>query len=210
MQVISSYIPQPKYILPMFSVVGWHSTSLDISHPAMVWHSLMAKFYSSSKNPRSAGILFKQKLPSDLWIWLRVCKALWVLLGWKCCKTPRHGINPTPSPVPRKKKHLPQVIRKDEYLFPSCSYVKKVTTSVIAKGFPDPELYTPSRYDSPNLCAATTVVLRCSRTRSNVTLFFPSFVLQEVFDRLYLIYTVGYSISLGSLTVAVLILGYFR
>lgn len=54
------------------------------------------------------------------------------------------------------------------------------------------------------------VVLRCSRTRSNVTLFFPSFVLQEVFDRLYLIYTVGYSISLGSLTVAVLILGYFR
>ncbi|KAM9649026.1 parathyroid hormone/parathyroid hormone-related peptide receptor isoform 1-T1 [Morphnus guianensis] len=33
---------------------------------------------------------------------------------------------------------------------------------------------------------------------------------REVFDRLYLIYTVGYSISLGSLTVAVLILGYFR
>ncbi|XP_066440955.1 parathyroid hormone/parathyroid hormone-related peptide receptor [Eleutherodactylus coqui] len=32
----------------------------------------------------------------------------------------------------------------------------------------------------------------------------------EVFDRLHLIYTVGYSISLGSLTVAVLILGYFR
>ncbi|XP_043365707.1 parathyroid hormone/parathyroid hormone-related peptide receptor isoform X2 [Dermochelys coriacea] len=32
----------------------------------------------------------------------------------------------------------------------------------------------------------------------------------EVFYRLYLIYTVGYSISLGSLTVAVLILGYFR
>uniref|UniRef100_A0A8C6Z6U0 Parathyroid hormone/parathyroid hormone-related peptide receptor n=1 Tax=Nothoprocta perdicaria TaxID=30464 RepID=A0A8C6Z6U0_NOTPE len=48
------------------------------------------------------------------------------------------------------------------------------------------------------------------RMRSNVALFFPSFVLQEVFDRLYLIYTVGYSISLGSLTVAVLILGYFR
>ncbi|NXD60366.1 PTH1R protein, partial [Corvus moneduloides] len=44
----------------------------------------------------------------------------------------------------------------------------------------------------------------------NVTLFSPSFLLQEVFDRLYLIYTVGYSISLGSLTVAVLILGYFR
>uniref|UniRef100_A0A452IA92 Parathyroid hormone/parathyroid hormone-related peptide receptor n=1 Tax=Gopherus agassizii TaxID=38772 RepID=A0A452IA92_9SAUR len=41
--------------------------------------------------------------------------------------------------------------------------------------------------------------------------FSPSlFVLQEVFYRLYLIYTVGYSISLGSLTVAVLILGYFR
>ncbi|XP_075070260.1 parathyroid hormone/parathyroid hormone-related peptide receptor [Mixophyes fleayi] len=33
---------------------------------------------------------------------------------------------------------------------------------------------------------------------------------REVFDRLYLIYTIGYSISLGSLTVAVLILGYFR
>ena len=33
---------------------------------------------------------------------------------------------------------------------------------------------------------------------------------QEVFDRLYLIYTVGYSISLGSLMVAVVILGYFR
>ncbi|XP_073533270.1 parathyroid hormone/parathyroid hormone-related peptide receptor isoform X3 [Phyllobates terribilis] len=33
---------------------------------------------------------------------------------------------------------------------------------------------------------------------------------REVFDRLHLIYTVGYSISLGSLTVAVLILGYFR
>ncbi|KAM4689822.1 parathyroid hormone/parathyroid hormone-related peptide receptor [Discoglossus pictus] len=33
---------------------------------------------------------------------------------------------------------------------------------------------------------------------------------REVFNRLYLIYTVGYSISLGSLTVAVLILGYFR
>ncbi|KAH0627672.1 hypothetical protein JD844_003756 [Phrynosoma platyrhinos] len=33
---------------------------------------------------------------------------------------------------------------------------------------------------------------------------------REVFYRLYLIYTVGYSISLSSLTVAVLILGYFR
>nr|XP_006002195.1 PREDICTED: parathyroid hormone/parathyroid hormone-related peptide receptor [Latimeria chalumnae] len=33
---------------------------------------------------------------------------------------------------------------------------------------------------------------------------------KEVFDRLYLIYTVGYSVSLGSLTVAVIILGYFR
>ncbi|XP_029561127.1 parathyroid hormone/parathyroid hormone-related peptide receptor [Salmo trutta] len=33
---------------------------------------------------------------------------------------------------------------------------------------------------------------------------------KEVFDRLYLIYTVGYSISLGSLMVAVVILGYFR
>uniref|UniRef100_H2UEU3 Parathyroid hormone/parathyroid hormone-related peptide receptor n=1 Tax=Takifugu rubripes TaxID=31033 RepID=H2UEU3_TAKRU len=33
---------------------------------------------------------------------------------------------------------------------------------------------------------------------------------KEVFHRLYLIYTVGYSISLGSLIVAVLILGYFR
>uniref|UniRef100_A0A8C0UCJ0 Secretin receptor n=1 Tax=Cyanistes caeruleus TaxID=156563 RepID=A0A8C0UCJ0_CYACU len=44
------------------------------------------------------------------------------------------------------------------------------------------------------------------------SLFFSHVVppFQEVFDRLYLIYTVGYSISLGSLTVAVLILGYFR
>uniref|UniRef100_A0A8C4S9U4 Parathyroid hormone 1 receptor n=1 Tax=Erpetoichthys calabaricus TaxID=27687 RepID=A0A8C4S9U4_ERPCA len=33
---------------------------------------------------------------------------------------------------------------------------------------------------------------------------------KEVFDRLDLIYTVGYSLSLGSLIVAVLILGYFR
>lgn len=33
---------------------------------------------------------------------------------------------------------------------------------------------------------------------------------KDVFHRLYLIYTVGYSISLGSLIVAVLILGYFR
>ncbi|XP_073768140.1 parathyroid hormone/parathyroid hormone-related peptide receptor isoform X2 [Danio rerio] len=33
---------------------------------------------------------------------------------------------------------------------------------------------------------------------------------REVFDRLYLIYTVGYSISLGSLMVATVILGYFR
>lgn len=33
---------------------------------------------------------------------------------------------------------------------------------------------------------------------------------KEVFHRLYLIYTVGYSISLGSLIVAVVILGYFR
>ncbi|KAI5104592.1 parathyroid hormone/parathyroid hormone-related peptide receptor precursor, partial [Silurus meridionalis] len=33
---------------------------------------------------------------------------------------------------------------------------------------------------------------------------------REVFDRLYLIYTIGYSISFGSLMVAVVILGYFR
>ncbi|XP_018603155.1 parathyroid hormone/parathyroid hormone-related peptide receptor [Scleropages formosus] len=33
---------------------------------------------------------------------------------------------------------------------------------------------------------------------------------KEVFERLYMIYTVGYSISLGSLMVAVVILGYFR
>ncbi|XP_026578376.1 parathyroid hormone/parathyroid hormone-related peptide receptor-like, partial [Pseudonaja textilis] len=33
---------------------------------------------------------------------------------------------------------------------------------------------------------------------------------KEVFHRLYLIYTVGYSISLGSLTIAVMILAYFR
>ncbi|NWY66007.1 PTH1R protein, partial [Erithacus rubecula] len=61
--------------------------------------------------------------------------------------------------------------------------------------------------DSPSpwaLCAAQQGHL------PHVTLFSPSFLLQEVFDRLYLIYTVGYSISLGSLTVAVLILGYFR
>ncbi|KAJ3595620.1 hypothetical protein NHX12_004923 [Muraenolepis orangiensis] len=37
---------------------------------------------------------------------------------------------------------------------------------------------------------------------------FPSYA--EVFHRLYIIYTVGYSISLGSLMVAVGILGYFR
>ena len=33
---------------------------------------------------------------------------------------------------------------------------------------------------------------------------------REVFDRLGMIYTVGYSMSLASLTVAVLILAYFR
>ncbi|XP_030053056.1 parathyroid hormone/parathyroid hormone-related peptide receptor [Microcaecilia unicolor] len=44
----------------------------------------------------------------------------------------------------------------------------------------------------------------CTRFLSNETRE------QEVFDRLYWIYTIGYSISLGSLTVAVLILGYFR
>ncbi|KAL4646479.1 parathyroid hormone/parathyroid hormone-related peptide receptor precursor-like [Arapaima gigas] len=33
---------------------------------------------------------------------------------------------------------------------------------------------------------------------------------KEVFERLYMIYTVGYSVSLGSLMVAVVILGYFR
>ncbi|XP_063780585.1 parathyroid hormone/parathyroid hormone-related peptide receptor [Pseudophryne corroboree] len=33
---------------------------------------------------------------------------------------------------------------------------------------------------------------------------------RDVFHRLHVIYTVGYSISLGSLTIAVLILGYFR
>ncbi|XP_023671549.1 parathyroid hormone/parathyroid hormone-related peptide receptor isoform X4 [Paramormyrops kingsleyae] len=33
---------------------------------------------------------------------------------------------------------------------------------------------------------------------------------KDVFDRLFLIYTVGYSVSLGSLMVAVVILGYFR
>ncbi|KAM3822875.1 LOW QUALITY PROTEIN: parathyroid hormone/parathyroid hormone-related peptide receptor [Vipera latastei] len=33
---------------------------------------------------------------------------------------------------------------------------------------------------------------------------------KEVFHRLYVIYTVGYSISLGSLTIAVMILAYFR
>lgn len=53
------------------------------------------------------------------------------------------------------------------------------------------------------------------RGRAELLLFlcvFNPFVIfkQEVFHRLYLIYTVGYSISLGSLIVAVLILGYFR
>ncbi|XP_051879179.1 parathyroid hormone/parathyroid hormone-related peptide receptor [Pristis pectinata] len=33
---------------------------------------------------------------------------------------------------------------------------------------------------------------------------------EDIFYRLYLIYTVGYSVSFGSLTVAVIILGYFR
>ncbi|XP_060638680.1 parathyroid hormone/parathyroid hormone-related peptide receptor [Anolis sagrei] len=41
--------------------------------------------------------------------------------------------------------------------------------------------------------------------------FFPIDTRQkEIFHRLYVIYTVGYSISLTSLTIAVLILGYFR
>lgn len=42
-----------------------------------------------------------------------------------------------------KKPQLPLVVREDEYCFPSCSYVKKVT-SVIAKGSPDPELHPPA------------------------------------------------------------------
>lgn len=33
---------------------------------------------------------------------------------------------------------------------------------------------------------------------------------QEVFDRLHLMYTIGYSISLASLIVAVCILSYFK
>lgn len=33
---------------------------------------------------------------------------------------------------------------------------------------------------------------------------------QEFFERLYVMYTVGYSISFGSLVVAILIIGYFR
>lgn len=33
---------------------------------------------------------------------------------------------------------------------------------------------------------------------------------QEFFERLYVMYTIGYSISFGSLAVAVLIIGYFR
>lgn len=127
MQVISSHIAQPKYILPMFSVVGWYSTSLNMSHSAMVWHIPMAKFYSPSKNPRSVGILFKQKLPSDLWIWLRVCKALWVPLGWKCCKTPRHGINPTPSLVPCKNPTSPRSLGKMNITFQAALMSKKNT-----------------------------------------------------------------------------------
>lgn len=137
MELISSLNPEPKYVLPMFSMVSWHSTSLAISQSAIVWHSPTAKFCSSSKNPRSVGILFEQKLPSDLWIWLRVCKALWVPLGWKYCKAPIF------ITIPLQKSQLPPAIRKEKFHFPGCSNVQKMTSGVIAQGFPSPKIYTP-------------------------------------------------------------------
>ncbi|XP_053119447.1 parathyroid hormone/parathyroid hormone-related peptide receptor isoform X2 [Hemicordylus capensis] len=46
---------------------------------------------------------------------------------------------------------------------------------------------------------------------SECTKFLPNDTKEgEIFYRLYVIYTIGYSISLGSLTIAILILGYFR
>lgn len=33
---------------------------------------------------------------------------------------------------------------------------------------------------------------------------------QEFFERLYVMYTIGYSVSFGSLAVAIVIIGYFR
>ncbi|KAK1336601.1 hypothetical protein QTO34_002635 [Cnephaeus nilssonii] len=41
-------------------------------------------------------------------------------------------------------------------------------------------------------------------------IFMTSIIKQEFFERLYVMYTVGYSISFGSLVVAILIIGYFR
>uniref|UniRef100_A0A8C0UIR6 Parathyroid hormone/parathyroid hormone-related peptide receptor n=1 Tax=Cyanistes caeruleus TaxID=156563 RepID=A0A8C0UIR6_CYACU len=77
----------------------------------------------------------------------------------------------------------------------------------------DPPLLLPAlipAYGNPQGSRLCVLPGLCGAAVPRVTLFSPSFLLQEVFDRLYLIYTVGYSISLGSLTVAVLILGYFR
>lgn len=64
---------------------------------------------------------------------------------------------------------------------------------------------SPSLYFSSNLNLSSTLPL--VPTLSPVFCFSPA---QEVFDRLGMIYTVGYSMSLASLTVAVLILAYFR
>uniref|UniRef100_A0A7N5P6G9 Parathyroid hormone 2 receptor n=1 Tax=Ailuropoda melanoleuca TaxID=9646 RepID=A0A7N5P6G9_AILME len=41
-------------------------------------------------------------------------------------------------------------------------------------------------------------------------IFMTSIIKQEFFERLYVMYTIGYSVSFGSLAVAILIIGYFR
>lgn len=114
--------PWAKICPPHVFCGGLTLHSLDISQSVMVWHSPMAKFCCSSKSPRFD--LFKQKLPSDFRIWLRVCKALWFPLGWKCCKTPRCGSSPSSSLIPCKSHSSPRVIRKEEYPFPSCPNVQ--------------------------------------------------------------------------------------
>ncbi|XP_042192170.1 parathyroid hormone 2 receptor [Callorhinchus milii] len=43
-----------------------------------------------------------------------------------------------------------------------------------------------------------------------ITFLQPDTHREEFFERLYIMYTVGYSVSLGSLTVAILIIGYFK
>lgn len=71
--------------------------------------------------------------------------------------------------------------------------------------FPFP---TPSGGDLDK--ATSTPLVTPERTLSPGALTVCSPRAQEVFDRLGMIYTVGYSVSLASLTVAVLILAYFR